>query len=208
VAAAETTPGPAIVSIGDELVHVARFVTTCGGPADIVAVATSEIFSPAGTDVSPAGEVVIAIDNGIATVTVTVVTAVIPIHAACIVAVPAATAVTTPVADTVAAVPLFTVQVAYPVMFTNVPLSNVPVTVSCCFSPAASVSDGGDTLSPVRCPEFTVSCVDATTGELAPLGVQLAVIVVVPAVSTVKVPGLTVAVAPTTGVGASSTRNG
>jgi hypothetical protein len=139
--------------------------------SDIVAVATSEILSPAATDVCPDGEVVMAIDTGIAADTVTTVVADVPIHCAWIVAVPAATAVTTPVAETVAAVPLVTVHVANPDMFTNVPLSNVPVTVICCCIPAASVGAAGDTLSPVKCPEFTVSCVDAVTGTLDPPGV-------------------------------------
>jgi hypothetical protein len=160
------------VSIGDELVQVAVLVTTCVVLSDIVAVATSEILSPAATEVCPDGEVVIAIDAGIAANTLTVVVAVVPIHFAWIVAVPAATAVTRPVvADTVAAVPLVTVHAAYPDMFTNVPLSNVAVAVICCVAPAASVGVAGDTLSPVKCPELTVSCVDAVTGTLDPLGV-------------------------------------
>src|SRR5580698_6108139 len=49
VAAADTTPGPPIVNIGDELAHATVFVTGCVVVSDIIAVATSEILSPAGT---------------------------------------------------------------------------------------------------------------------------------------------------------------
>src|SRR5580692_9850942 len=62
VAAAETTPGPPMVSAGEELVQVAVLVTTCVEPSDMVAVATSERFCPAGTEVRPGGVLVIFIE--------------------------------------------------------------------------------------------------------------------------------------------------
>jgi hypothetical protein len=185
-----------MVNMSDELVHSDAVVTSLVVRSDIVAVATSEIFPPAATEVSPRGDVVIAIDCGIAAVTVTVaaVVALIPIQDALIVAEPVAIpAVTSPVVDTVAGAAVNGLHVAYPVMFTNVPLSNVPVKVSCCCWPAASVTVDGEMLSPVKCPGLTVSCVEAETGVLDPLGVKLAVIVVVPAPATAIDPALTVA---------------